>query len=219
MVLSARTFEFEHDTRLKAVRADSLTLTLPPWSAVLEVLEGRGMKAAGWPPDAQEMMRSPQALATFLNLKTRTNELPLFQTYQAMLDQLWSERILNQPNGSRIAKLAGEIAERMAETESLWLPFARFDDSSGDLNALLACGIVTDYDGSQSRVGFSHQTVFEHALARSFVRGDGRLSAFILVRQSSLFVRPKLWAGLTYLRGLINHLPFRVANTVVKGGS
>lgn len=198
IILSARTFEFEHDTRLKSVRAESLNLTLPPWSTVLQILKNNNVEAAGWPTDAQELIRAPQVLSTFLKLKHQTNQPP-FGTYQAMLDQLWSERILSQPKHPNLAKLASSIAEQMAETESLWIATAKFDDRAEDIKALIANGILID-DGSRSRIGFSHQTIFEHALARSFVSGQGRLSTYILERQSSLFIRPKLWAALTYLR-------------------
>lgn len=198
VLLSSRLFEYEHDARLKAVRADSVSLTLPAWSEVLPVLERFGIRAEGWPADAQELMRTPQALSTFLKLKDLTREP--FRNYQTMLDQLWREQILEKPNGSRLANLASEIAQIMADKETLWLAEARFDLQANDLRALLASGILTDFGGTGGRVGFSHQTVFEHALARAFSQGEGRLSSFILGRQSSLFVRPKLWAALTYLR-------------------
>jgi nucleoside phosphorylase len=199
VLLSSRTFEFEHDTRLKAVRAESIVLSLPAWSAVLPVLESLSIQAAGWPTDAQELMRSPQSLSTYLKLARRIKAAP-FRTYQSMLDQLWQEQILDKPSGSRLAKLASAIAEDMGEKETLWLPIARFDEQADDIRSLISSGILVDYEGAGSRVGFSHQTVFEHALARAFARGEGRLSSYILKRQSSLFVRPKLWAALTYLR-------------------
>jgi nucleoside phosphorylase len=199
IVLSSRTFEFEHDSRLKTIRAESMALTLPPWSAVLQVLEAHRIQAAGWPPDAQELMRTPQALATFLKFEDLA-EQPPFRTYQAMLDQLWKEQILNQPNGARISQLAGVIAERMAEKETLWLAAARYEDHAQDLDFLIASGLLTDFDGARSRIGFSHQTVFEHALARAFAQKEGRLSTFVRDRQRSLFIRPKVWAALTYLR-------------------
>lgn len=198
IIVSSRTFEYEHDTRLKSVRAESMTLALPPWSAVLQVLESHGVLAAGWPPDAQELMRTPQALSTFLKLSTRNQEP--FRKYQAMLDQLWNEQLLSKPHGPRLAALAGTIAETMAARETLWLAAAKFEDQADDVKALIASGILTDFEGTWSRIGFSHQTVFAHALARSFAKGHNRLSAFVLERQSSLFVRPKLWATLTYLR-------------------
>ncbi len=196
IVISSRTFEFEHDSRLKSVAAESVSLELPPWSEVLQLLESHGVHAAGWPQDAQEVMRSPQALATYLTLHGRHASEP-FTSYQTMLDRLWKERVLEHDEGGRRSLLATEIANRMAEEESLWLATARFDENTRDIDALESAGILTTLD---RKVGFTHQTLFDYALARNFAREPGRLSGYVLERQESLFLRPKLWAALTYLR-------------------
>ena len=197
IVLSSRVFEFQHDVRLRAVDAESISLELPPWSEVLGVLDARGVAAAGWPADAQEVMRSPQALATYLLLSSRYSSQP-FNSYQLMLDRLWTERVLVGGDAGERDRLASDIANAMAEQESLWLAAARFSDRTTAMQALVAAGVLTTLDTS---VGFSHQTLFEFTLARSFAREPGRLSTFAVERQDSLFLRPKLWAGLTYLRG------------------
>jgi nucleoside phosphorylase len=200
IVLSARTFEFEHDVRLRSITAESIHLGLPAWHTILPVLEERGIRAAGWPTDVQEVLRSPQALSIFLQLNQQNSGEP-FATYQAMLDRLWSERVLQRPNGPRLARLASDVAHAMAEEETLWLATVRFEDRIDDLRTLAGMGILTTLQ-SEGAVGFSHQTLFDHALARDFARGHGRLSTFVLNRQASLFVRPKLWAALTYLRAV-----------------
>ena len=198
IVLSSRTFEFEHDVRLRAVSTEALSLELPAWSQVLALLEARGVRAAGWPEDAQEVMRSPQALATYLKLKGR-HESEAFTSYQGMLDELWKERVLSGDGGDRRGELASKIADQMASEESLWLAHARFDESAEDISALEAAGVLTTSKGS---LGFKHQTLFEYALARSFARQRGRLAGYVLERQTSLFFRSKLWAGLSYLRNV-----------------
>ena len=198
VVLSAREFEYEHDARLKTIKAETIHLDLPPWSDVLPVLERNGFKPAGWPADAQEVLRSPQALNTFLKLEERSSEP--YRKYQLMLDQMWAETITRQPGGSRLAQLVTDIADQMAEKEVLWLPAARFDQHSEDITYLVRAGLLSDLGQAGSKIGFSHQTMFEHALARSFTRTEGRLSEFVIARQTSLFVRPKLWSALTYLR-------------------
>lgn len=198
IVLSSRTFEFQHDVRLKTVAAKSITLQLPAWSDVITLLEARGIDIRGWPADAQDVLRRPQALAIYLQLSGRFQAEP-FTSYQAMLEQLWSERVLVGETAAAREQLAADLADQMADRESLWLPTARFADRIPQLLALEGAGVLAAADGS---VGFSHQTLFEFALARSFAREPGRLSAFVLGRQSSLFIRPKLWAGLTYLRAV-----------------
>jgi nucleoside phosphorylase len=198
IVLSARKFEYEHDVRLRAISAESLQLQLPGWSDVLEVLQAKGIAAAGWPTDAQEVLRSPQALAIYLKLDEKVRSEPLL-SYQSMLDRLWNERVLSGLDGAKRSRVAVELADQMAEEESLWLPRAKLDDMNVEIDALVAMDILTpNFAGSS--VGFTHQTVFDYALARAFAKEKGRLSAFVLERQASIFCRPKVWAALTYLR-------------------
>jgi hypothetical protein len=198
IVLSARKFEYEHDVRLTAISAESLVLQLPAWSQVLAMLESKGIAAAGWSTDAQEVLRSPQALATYLQLDEQARSEPL-ESYQAMLDRLWSERVLRAPNGAGRSRLASSIADLMAAEESLWLARARFEERADDIEALIAAGILTA-SASDLSIGFAHQTVFDYALVRAFSQKKGRLSSSVLQRQASLFLRPKVWAALTYLR-------------------
>lgn len=198
IVLSARKFEYEHDVRLRAISAESLILQLPAWSQVLTLLESKEIAAAGWPTDAQEVLRSPQALATYLQLDEPARSEPL-GSYQAMLDRLWDERVLRTPDGATRSRLASSIADLMAEEESLWLARARFEEAADDIEALIAAGILTP-SASGVSIGFAHQTVFDYALARAFSQEKGRLSSFVLERQASIFLRPKVWAALTYLR-------------------
>lgn len=199
IILSARRFEYEHDVRLRSIAAESLQLQLPGWSQVLELLESKNIAAAGWPVDAQEVLRSPQALAIYLQLDEKVRSEPLL-SYQSMLDRLWDERVLSGPNGGRRSKIATDIADQMADEESLWLPRARFDEIKDDLDALVRIGVLTP-NTTGSSIGFAHQTMFDYALARAFAKETGRLSSFVVERQASIFCRPKVWAGLTYLRG------------------
>lgn len=198
VLLSSRPFEFKHDMGLQAVSAQSLSLELPEWNVVLPLLEAHGVHAVGWPETARDLMRTPQALKTYLTL-TGPDTPEAFGTYQEMLDHIWDERILTRAGGAEQGQLASHIAEQMAYEETMWLPKARFDRHADDLRALEAAGVLTTAKG---RIGFAHQMVFDHALARSFASGGARLSTYVLERRNSLFVRPKLWAGLNYLRAV-----------------
>ena len=196
IVMSSRSFEFEHDVRLRAAGAESVPLELPAWSQVLAVLNGYGVHAEEWPEAAKNIIRAPQALAIYLQLDGRgTSEV--FTNYRTMLEHLWTERVLSPRDGARRSQLATRMAEDMAEEETLWVPSSRYDDHVEDIEGLQAADVLTKLPG---RIGFSHQTIFEHALARSFARERGRLSGYALKRVSSLLLRPKLLTGLSYLR-------------------
>jgi nucleoside phosphorylase len=199
VLLSARTFEFNHDVRLKAVEAEAVTLALPPWHEVKERLAEFGIDSDAWPEKARDVVRIPQALKTFLALVGAGRTEP-FTTYQAMLEQLWRERIASADDSENLIVLASDLAGRMAEEEALWLAASRFDDRLNSLKRLEALGFIVRSENSLS-VAFSHQTLFDYVLARTFVRNTGLLSAYVLERQDSLFVRAKVWSALNYLRG------------------
>src|SRR3546814_15972020 len=95
--------------------------------------------------------------------------------------------------------LASSVASQMAEEETLWLAASRFDDRLGSLKRLEALGFIVRSENALS-IAFSHQTVFDYVLARTFVRSTGLLSTYVLERQASLFVRAKVWSALNYLR-------------------
>ena len=194
--LSCRRFEFSHDTRLTTISAQEVALALPSWEEVVPILQANGVATSGWPDDAKNVLRVPQQLNTFLQLRAQGIDEPV-SNYQAMLERLWNTRVV-EGQRVQISQLAYRIAEAMADREELWLSRLLFEDANDDLTALLATGVITE--GEHGKIGFSHQTVFEYALARSFVKTTGGLSTYVLGRMDSLFVRPKVLYGLTFLR-------------------
>lgn len=198
VLLSARTFEFNHDVRLRAVEAEAVTLALPPWHEVKERLAEVGIDSDAWPEKARDVVRIPQALKTFIAL-VGAGRTEFFTTYQAMLEQLWRDRIASAEDSESLIALASDLAGQMAEEEVLWLAASRFDDRLNSLKRLEALGFIVRSENNLS-VAFSHQTVFDYVLARTFVRNAGLLSTYVLERQDSLFVRAKVWSALNYLR-------------------
>lgn len=198
VLISARTFEFNHDVRLRAIEAEPVTLSLPPWHEVKERLAEVGIDPDAWPETARDVVRIPQALKTFIALVNSGRTEP-FSTYQAMLEQLWLDRIASAEDSERLIALASDLAGQMAEDEALWLAASRFDDRLNSLRRLEALGFVV-WSESNLSIAFSHQTVFDYILARTFVRNTGLLSTYVIERQDSLFVRAKVWSALNYLR-------------------
>ena len=198
VLLSARTFEFNHDVRLRAVEAEGVTLSLPPWHEVKERLAEVGIDPDAWPEKARDVVRIPQALKTFITLVGSGRSVPL-TTYQAMLEQLWLDRIASADDCESLIELASDLAGKMAEEEALWLAASRFDDRLNALKRLEALGFIVRSENKLS-IAFSHQTLFDYVLARTFVGSAGLLSTYVLERQDSLFVRAKVWSALNYLR-------------------
>lgn len=198
ILLSARIFEFNHDVRLRVIDAEAISLIAPPWHEVNAKLMASGIDADTWPQSAREVVRNPQALKTYLSLANSRDDQP-FSKYQAMLEQMWRQKVATAPDGDALATLASDLAGIMAEEEALWVAASRFDARALLLDKLESAGLIVRSNNGQS-VAFSHQTVFDYVLARSFVLAAGRLSSYVLGRQNSLFVRAKLWSALRYLR-------------------
>lgn len=199
IVASSRRFEFDHDVRFRSLDAETLTLELPSWSQIDPVLSKRGVSSENWSENFRDLLRSPQSLRIFLELLEGTQEAEIFETYQAMLDKLWEIRVLDSRGSANRALLLNEMAHKMAAEESLWHPLALYESNLEEIKQLEAAGILTR-SGKDRLIGFSHQTLFEHTLARAFSRGDNKFSEYVLKRKDMLSVRPKVWATLTYLR-------------------
>ena len=199
VVCSCRVFEHRHDVRLTSIKADKLTLALPEWEQVTDVLKDYDLDAAKWPERVCETLRVPQHLKVFLQRLSGTSEVRVFSSYQGMLDDLWQQKVTNPDGLPGREELLFEIANQMASTEEHWQPLALFEGQMDLISYLESEGIlIRPKDGP--RIGFQHQTLFEHARARAFASAHGSLARHVIERQNGLFVRPTLWSSLNYLR-------------------
>ena len=199
IVSSCREFERTYDKRLNSVDAEEVHLALPPWETIEKILQERHVAATAWPEAFREILRVPQCLKLFLRHFCGTGESRIFLTYQAMLEQLWSG-LFGVPEHLGAGALIYDIATEMAEREVLFVPAAKYDAQRRELDYAVSSGILK-YDPSGCQISFVHQTLFDFARARAFVAREHSLSRYVLERQTGLFVRPKLWSALHYLRG------------------
>lgn len=199
IVASCRSFEFQHDVRLNAIHAEHLVLEPPLWPQIEEILKENEILPSVIPENMKEVLRIPQCLKIFLELGDGKNELELVADYHSMLNKLWEERVLPPKGIKGAAALLSQLAINMAEDETIWLAKINHEESLTLINHLVAVNIlVLSRDGN--KIGFTHQTLFEHSLARSFIKEKQGLAKYILRRQDGLFVRPRAWHALAYLR-------------------
>ena len=198
ILLSCRSFEFEYDLRLTALKPEPVTLVDPPFAAVEELLTAAQIDCTHWPSEAKELLRRPQHLNFFIQHLSRDGT-PALRSYHAMMESVLHTRI-SRPFGESAARALETIAAAMSEEENLWLPVSRFEGNYGaEIDRLVAADLLT-YSTNRARVGFRHQTIFDFVRARAFASGVASLAQYVLERQDSLFVRPILWSTLQYLR-------------------
>lgn len=199
VVASCRAFEHGHDVRLTSIEAEIVPLGLLEWESVAAILQARGLNTSAWPTEFRELLRAPQHLKIFLDRLRGGAEDRVFTTYQQLLDDLWGRCVLGPGGNTMRSRLLEEMAAVMAERETLWLPLARYEAHTQAIIALEAQGVLM-LSENRLQVGFRHQTLFDHARARSFASERADLAGDVLARQDGLFVRPLLWSGLNYLR-------------------
>jgi hypothetical protein len=194
VVCSCREFEFFHDVRLSALDAERLDLRLPEWHQVERQLESAGISNTSfWPEDFRKVLQVPHSLDVFLRRYRETRNAEVFKSYQEMLEDVWRRKL---DTATKI-DVVYDITAKLVEDEALWLPIARVESQMQTVEALQAAGIL---EITGSKVGFRHQTMLQHAIARLFSRRSESLVEHVLSRQHALFVRPMLWSTLSYLR-------------------
>ena len=198
IIATCREFEFRHGSQFARLEGfEQLNLNLPTWEKISSILEQARYAALSIGEPLREMLRNPLHLKIFLEV-AKPGEA--FDSSQNLLDKLWEKQIIDEPDASKYIDFLEQIAQRMTREEILWLPTAVADSSLGIYQNLLKAGILIK-NPDNSTFGFSHQTYYDHTLARAFSRGSQSLLDLVLERQDGLFVRPILLRGLNYLRG------------------
>lgn len=196
VICSCRLFEAEHDSRLSHLDCERVTLPLPEWNDVAQVLAARQVKTAGWPEDMRELLRTPQHLVTFLKVAAASpGTEELYKSYYAMMSRFFQLYVKDKSLEFVTEALAKQIADR----EELWIPCSKFDADT--LKKGIGIGLFS-MNEEETKVSFRHQTFFEFVRARSFVSTEDSFSQYVLDRQDALFVRPVVWAVLPYLRDM-----------------
>ncbi len=194
IVCSCREFEYEHDVRFTVLEPQVVSLQLPAWDQVVVQLERNGLQNCNeWPESFRDILRTPQHLSVFLQQYQETGNADVSQSYQHMLDDLWTRSI----NTGDRREFVYKFTEPLTRSESLWAPAARFEADGAAIDDLISAHVLTR-DGLQ--IGFRHQTLLEHARARLFAKSDESLCQHVLDRQDAILVRPTLWSVLAYLR-------------------
>ena len=196
IIVSSREFEYRHDVRLNSINADKVNLEIPAWEQIAPILDQAGHETSGMSDVLKELLCTPLHLKVFLDV---AKPGAVFHSLHALLEELWEQRVLapNIPQDSLL--LLNDLALRMAEEESLWLPLA-CTDSHPEARRFLEQNniLVRGQDGLT--IGFRHQTYYDYTLTRAFANGSISLADYIFQKQDGLFVRPTFLSGLHYLR-------------------
>ena len=196
IVASVRPFERAVDARLQGAFRDVIELPTLPWEEVGPILHEHGHNPTAVGPALRTVLRVPAYLGVFLDV---AEPGATYVSWLRLYEDLWTKRVRSAPYSSEKLALIRDLVGWMGEREELWAPSALADDAPEAFDALVRADVLTP-EPARNRIGFRHQTLFEFARARAFVRGDESLVEHVRRRQDGLFVRPVLVAGLLALR-------------------
>ena len=199
VISSCRWFEYQHDVRLTTIDAEKIDLTLPSWGNVEIVLKEAGFLVDNFSEETKALCSVPLHLKILLDLKFKDADAKIPSSLQALLENIWQQRVVTGANVSDKIDIIERLSNKMAEDEELWVARV-FADSNPDAFQELQRANILKLDDAGLRIGFVHQTYFDFARARSFATGQKILSDFVIQRQDGLFVRPILLRTLAYLR-------------------
>ncbi len=112
VVCSCRDFDFRYDARFSALDASEIALALPAWEDVVSQLAKNGIKHADtWPDAFREVLRNPQHLSIYLHRFRETRNTDPFDSYQLMLDDLWTRTIVTLNEHNLIYQLTAYLVE------------------------------------------------------------------------------------------------------------
>jgi nucleoside phosphorylase len=198
IVATCREFEFQYGSQFARLsEIEKITLTLPEWEKISSIIAQEKHKPEDMSDPLRTLLRNPLNLNIFLEVASPGET---FTSSQMLLDRLWQKWVLEHSNSEERIRLLENLANRMTDQEVLWLSHTVVDFEKATFDLLESAGILITNPES-GRIGFRHQTFYDHTLARAFARDSRSLSELAIERQDGLFVRPILLRVLNYIRG------------------
>ena len=199
ILCSCRWFEYQNDVRLTTIPAEKIDLSLPAWDDVETILKQTGFNVTHFSEETKALCMVPLHLKILLEFKNDKDCESIPSSLQGLLEEIWQQNILTGVNIEGKVELIEILSCKMAEDEELWIARAIVDGNPSAFKELVQANILK-LDNSKLRIGFTHQTYFDFARARSFATGKNNLSEFVSERQDGLFIRPILLRALSFLR-------------------
>ncbi len=204
ILFACRSFDLERDPRLRALVDDQEQTERIPVGSLGEDVIREAIVAAGLDP-AFLHQRQMEILSTPLHLHlllASANSGPVgFTSPRDLFEAFWEHKeqaVASQMGGDQdvLTDAAGRLCDELSERERLEVPS---DVLNGKVRNILASeGIVFVQD---RKVRFFHESFFDYAFARAFVRSNKDLVRWLLNGKQHLFSRSHVRQVLEFLRG------------------
>lgn len=206
VVLICRAFDADADARIRRLTAPDHCTRVEVGSLsdaqIDAAVGGMGVDVSRLAPQQRALLRSPLHLVLLAQIADREGAL-LFHTPRQLFDAFWDtkqEECGRRPS-VRFHDAVSAVVGAMSERQRLSVPHSVLDtDDLAASRKVLESEHVCVRDGRQ--LAFFHESFFDYAFAREWVRHEASLVAFLTGGEQELFRRGQLRQVLDHLRDL-----------------
>ncbi|WP_329361974.1 hypothetical protein OG896_02585 [Streptomyces sp. NBC_00669] len=207
VVLACRAFDAEADHRIRRLAApeDCRRVTVGPLSETqVEIaVTDMGLDLSRLDTAQRALLRSPLHLALFARI-THHEEALSFRTTRQLFDAFWDAKRQDcerRRSSVRFHEAVSAVVSAMSARQRLSVPYSVLDtDDLAASREILVSEHVCVRDGR--KLAFFHESFFDYAFARDWLRRDESLIAFLTSGEQELFRRGQLRQVLDHLRDL-----------------
>ncbi|MET9778294.1 ATP-binding protein [Streptomyces sp. NPDC006367] len=207
VVLACRAFDAEADARIRRLTAPDhcsrLTVGSLSDAQVDSIVTGIGLDVSRLAPPQRALLRSPLHLVLLAQVADQEEAL-LFHTTRQLFDAFWDtkqEACARRPS-VRFHDAVSAVVTAMSARQRLSVlqSVLDTDDLAASRKVLESEHVFVRYDGRQ--LAFFHESFFDYAFAREWLRREEGLVAFLTGGEQELFRRGQLRQVLDHLRDL-----------------
>ncbi|MER5525747.1 hypothetical protein ABT075_14215 [Streptomyces sp. NPDC002677] len=217
VVLACRAFDADADARIRRLTTPDhcarVTVESLSDAQVDAAVTGMGLEASQLGSQQLELLRSPLHLVLLAQVADQAEALS-FHTTRQLFDAFWDtkrEECARRQPSVRFHDAVSAVVAAMSARRRLSVPYSVLDtDDLAASRKVLESEHVCVRDGRQ--LAFFHESFFDYAFARDWLRRDESLVAFLTGGEQELFRRGQLRQVLDHLRELD---PDRFAEEIV----
>ncbi|WPD23686.1 MAG: hypothetical protein SD837_03800 [Candidatus Electrothrix scaldis] len=201
IIAVCRTFDFDSDPRIKSLHQEKLTqkieVPLLDWKNEVEpLLRNKKIDTSRFSQPQRDLLCLPVNLAVFLEIDEPNLAFHSRATLHEELIEKKQRQLPKGLNWSLVQPLTS-ICEWMSKRQKLSAPVAVLDDFPRAADILSSEGLIVS---SRGQINFFHESFFDHIYARSFLKNDQSMVAWLTETEQHLFRRTQVRQILEALR-------------------
>ncbi|MGW4379416.1 hypothetical protein [Kitasatospora sp. NPDC004531] len=206
VVLVCREFDAEADPRIRQLtvsdRASRITVDALSDDQLGAALASMGLSAARMTSSQRSLLHRPLHLVLLAQIASRPDAVPAFTSTRHLFDEFWDtkRKLCTQRHPEvRFHQAISAIVATMSSQQRLSVPDSVLDTDELAVSAdVLVSEHICVRDGRQ--LAFFHESFFDYAFARDWLRRDETLVGFLIGGRQELFRRGQVRQVLDHLR-------------------